>query len=133
MFQWSAAVRVRQAWIVVEWLERNVQDKLDDFYEQVEIDFGESGWIVQSFLLQVQYFTDATVCWENTLEALELERGTGGPNMVKEMDPDALCRTGKKLHDLDLEDEQRLLKALFMCVRCELLEEGQDLCVRVGQ
>ena len=53
--------------------------------------------------------------------------------MVKEMDPDALCRTGKKLHDLDLEDEQRLLKALFMCVRCELLEEGQDLCVRVGQ
>ena len=62
MFQWSAAVRVRQAWIVVEWLERNVQDKLDDFYEQVEIDFGESGWIVQSFLLQVQYFTDATVC-----------------------------------------------------------------------
>ena len=60
MFQRSAAVR--QAWIVVEWLERNVQDKLDDFYEQVEIDFGESGWIVQSFLLQVQYFTDATVC-----------------------------------------------------------------------
>ena len=53
--------------------------------------------------------------------------------MVKEMDPDAPCRTGKKLHDLDLEDEQRLLKALFMCVRCELLEEGQDLCVRVGQ
>lgn len=111
LFQRSAAVR--QAWIVVEWLERNAQDKLDDFYEQV------------------QYFTDATVCWENTLAALE--RGTGGPNMVKELDPDAPCRTGKKLHDLDLEDEQRLLKALFVCVRCGLLEEGQDLCVRVGQ
>ena len=53
--------------------------------------------------------------------------------MVKEMDPDAPCRTGKKLHDLDLEDEQRLLKALFVCMRCGLLEEGQDLCVRVGQ
>ena len=61
---------------------------------------------------------DSAVCWENTLEALELERGTGGPNMVKEMDPDARCRTGKKLHDIDLEDKQRLLKALFMCVRC---------------
>ena len=60
MFQRSTAVR--QAWIVVEWMERYVQDKLDDFYEQVEIDFGESCWIVQSFLLQVQYFTDATVC-----------------------------------------------------------------------
>ena len=34
MFQRSAAVR--QAWIVVEWLERNAQDKLDYFYEQVE-------------------------------------------------------------------------------------------------
>ena len=64
------------------------------------------------------------MCWENTLEALELERGTGGPNMVKEMDPDSPCRTGKKLHDLDLEDKQRLLKALFVCVRCGLLEEG---------
>ena len=73
------------------------------------------------------------MCWENTLEALELERGTGGPNMVKEMDLDALCRTGKKLHDLDLEDKQRLLKALFVCMRCGLLEEGQNLCVRVGQ
>ena len=48
MFQRSAAVR--QAWIVVEWMERYIQDKLGDFYEQVEIDFGESGWIVQSFL-----------------------------------------------------------------------------------
>ena len=56
-----------------------------------------------------------------------------GPNMVKEMDPDARCRTGKKLHDIDLEDKQRLLKALFVCMRCELLEEGQDLSVRVGQ
>ena len=98
------------AWIV---LERNAQDKLDDFYEQV------------------QYFTDATVCWENTLAALK--RGNSGPNMVKELDPDAPCRTGKKLHNLDLEFEQPLLKALFVCVRCCLLEEGQDLCVRVRQ
>ena len=26
---------VRQAWIVVEWLERNAQDELGEFYEQV--------------------------------------------------------------------------------------------------
>ena len=60
------------------------------------------------FCHQVQYFTDATVGWENTLAALDM--GVGGPNMVKEMDPDAPCRTGKKLHDLDMEDENRLLK-----------------------
>ena len=27
---------VRQAWIVVEWLERNAQDELGEFYEQVQ-------------------------------------------------------------------------------------------------
>ena len=30
---------------------------------------------------QMQYFTDSTVAWENTLSALQ--KGTGGPNMVE--------------------------------------------------
>jgi len=105
---------VRQAWIVVEWLERNAQDQME------EIVFN-----------QMQYFSDSTVAWENTLSALQ--SGTGGHNMVTELDPDAPHRTGKQLHSLDQEDETRLVKALFGCVRCGLLEEGQDLCVRVGQ
>ena len=33
------------------------------------------------------------------------------------------------MHSLDQEDEERLVKALI--VRCGLLEEGQDFCVRV--
>ena len=53
--------------------------------------------------------------------------------MVTELDPDAPLRTGKQLHSLDQEDETRLIKTLFGCVRCGLLEEGQELCVRVGQ
>jgi len=112
LFQRSPCIR--QAWIVVEWLERNAQDQMEDIV-----------------LNQMQYFSDSTVAWENTLNALQ--RGTAGPNMVKELDPDAPIRTGKQLHSLDQEDENRLIKTLFACVRCGLLEEGQDLCVRVGQ
>jgi len=112
LFQRSPSVR--QAWIVVEWLERNAQDQME------EVVFN-----------QMQYFSDSTVAWENTLSALQ--RGVSSNNMVDELDPDAPCRTGKQLHSLDQEDETRLVKALFGCVRCGLLEEGQDLCVRVGQ
>jgi len=112
LFQRNADVR--QAWIVVDWLERNAQDQEAD-----------------SLLNQMQYFSDSPVAWENTLSALQ--RGALGPNMVQEMDPDAPLRTGKQLHSLDQEDETRLVKTLFGCVRCGLLEDGQELCVRVGQ
>ena len=112
LFQRSSAVR--QAWIVVEWLERNAQDQMEE-----------------SMMRQLQYFTDSTVAWENTLAALE--SGTGGPNMVTELDPDAPLRSGKQLHSLDQADEARLVRALFVLVRCGLLEEGQELCCRVGQ
>ena len=50
--------------------------------------------------------------------------------MVTELDPDAPLRQGKQLHSLDQEDEARLVKVLFVLVRCGLLEEGQELCVR---
>ena len=112
LFQRSAAVR--QAWIVLEWLERNAQDQMED--------------LVMS---QLQYFSESTVAWENTLSSLQT--GKAGPNMVRELDPDAPHRTGRQLHSLDQEDEARLVRALFGCVRCGLLEDGQELCARVGQ
>ena len=61
-----------------------------------------------------------------------LQMGKVGPNMVRELDPDAPHRTGRQLHSLDQEDEARLVRALFGCVRCGLLEDGQELCARVG-
>jgi nuclear pore complex protein Nup107 len=72
------------------------------------------------------------VCWENTLSALSRGQGAG-PNMVKSLDPDAPHRTGKQLHDLDQEDETRLLRCMYGLVRCGLLDEAQELCVRLGQ
>ena len=109
LFQRSAAVR--QAWIVLEWLERNGQDQMEDLV-----------------MKQLQYFSESTVAWENTLSSLQM--GKVGPNMVRELDPDAPHRTGRQLHSLDQEDEARLVRALFGCVQCGPLEEGQELCAR---
>ena len=73
MFQRSAAVR--QAWIVLEWLERNAQDQMED--------------LVMS---QLQYFSESTVAWENTLSSLQT--GKAGPNMVRELELAGAVRQG---------------------------------------
>jgi len=105
---------VRQAYMVVDWLEKNAQDE----HEQI---------ITQ----QMEWFSDATISWENTTAALS--RGQGGPHMVKELDPDAPNRTGLQLHDLDQQDETRLVFCLYGLVRIGLLDEAQELCIRLGQ
>ena len=110
----QANADIRQTWIVVEWLERNAKSQEEEVLTN-----------------QMQLFTEGGVTWENSLSALQ--RGVGGPNMVTEVDPDAPGRTGRQLHSLDQEEETRLIKTLFGCVRCGLLEDGQDLCIRVGQ
>ena len=105
---------IRQTWIVVEWLERNAKSQEEEVLSN-----------------QMQLFSEGGVAWENTLSAIQ--RGTAGANMVTELDPDGPGRTGKQLHSLDQEEETRLIKTVFGCVRCGLLEDGQDLCIRVGQ
>ena len=45
---------MRQALIVVDWLERNAQDQEEE-----------------ALVNQMQYFSDSPVAWENTLAALQ--------------------------------------------------------------
>lgn len=106
---------IRQTHMVVQWLEKNAQHQTEETICQ-----------------QMQWFTDATVGWENTLSALSRGQDCGA-NMVRSLDPDAPHRTGKQLHDLDQEDESRLLRCMYGLVRCGLLDEAQELCVRLGQ
>ena len=110
----QANADIRQTWIVVEWLERNAKSQEEEVLAN-----------------QMQLFSEGGVAWENTLSAIQ--RGAAGANMVTELDPDGPGRTGKQLHSLDQEEETRLIKTVFGCVRCGLLEDGQDLCIRVGQ
>nr|XP_039263564.1 nuclear pore complex protein Nup107-like [Styela clava] len=111
---------IRQAQIVIDWLERNAADDLDD--EVVD---------------KVQHYSE-NVCWENTLHFLSQrklrgEKGTGDKHMVSQMDPDAPSRQRKPLADLDQSDEIRLLKSMFSFIRAGKIEKAQDLCMYCGQ
>jgi nuclear pore complex protein Nup107 len=105
---------VRQAHIVVDWLEKNSKDANERMITQ-----------------QMEWFTDATICWENTTAALY--RDQVRPGMVKQLDPDAPNRNGLVLHELDVEDDSKLLSCMMNLVRCGLLDEAQELCNRLGQ
>ena len=105
---------LREGQIVVDWLESNARD---DFDEKARLD----------------YFSDGSVSWENTLAVLKGDDKTYRRPIVSSMDPDAPRREEKPLHDLDTEDQNYLLKAMFTCIRAGLLDTAQDICIRVGQ
>nr|CAB3264502.1 nuclear pore complex protein Nup107-like [Phallusia mammillata] len=106
---------VRQAQIVIDWLEQNASD---DFEGVVE---------------QSRHYT-GRVCWENTLHTLKKHTEQGiEPNCVSEMDPDAPTRTRSPLIDLDVEDENLLLKCAFSCIRAGKIDRAQELCLAHGQ
>lgn len=105
---------LRQAQAIVDWLEQNAKDTLEDEFRQTD------------------FFGDLLVGWENTLHALRM--GSGDERrMVTELDPDARSRQKKPLHDLDEQDQSRLVKAIYLCIRSGMLDNAQDLCVRLGQ
>ncbi|RDD42741.1 Nuclear pore complex protein Nup107 [Trichoplax sp. H2] len=104
---------IRQAQLVIDWLENNAGDELVNFHEKVE------------------YFS-RQVCWENTLHDMLFPK-LGSPTVVKEMDPDAPIRSGLPLMDLDEEDDARLLKHIFRLVRAGQVTKAQEVCIRCGQ
>lgn len=86
--------------------------------------------------IQVGHFTDRTVAWENTLDQLSNSGTTifgSGRAIVKSLDPDAPLREKLPLHDLDMEDQTRLLKQIFLEIRQGQIEEAQSLCEHCGQ
>lgn len=58
----------------------------------------------------------------------------GGPReLVHHLDPDAPYREKLPLHDLDMEDQKRLTKNIFNCIRQGKIDEAQSFCVHCGQ
>ena len=49
--------------------------------------------------------------------------------VLNELDPDAVCRTGRKLSALDQEDDDRLVRYIFSLIRAGKIDEAQQLCV----
>lgn len=86
----------RQAQIVVDWLERIARDE----------------WRLL-MRTEVGHYTDRTVAWENTLHTLQAGDGAAyrpTREVVSSLDPDAPRREGRPLHDIDYEDDRRLLQ-----------------------
>lgn len=112
---------IREAQIVIDWLEKNAADDFDrKFYDRVE------------------YFGDTHIGWENTLKTLKSESSgvsipfRGTRSLVTSLDPDAPVRQGKPLHDLDHEDEMRLMRCVFVYVRSGQVAAAEELCVKAG-
>lgn len=57
----------------------------------------------------------------------------GNREIVKSLDPDAPIREKRPLHDLDMEDQKRLTKQIFMAIRQGKIDEAQSLCAHCGQ
>ena len=88
---------------------------MDDYYEKVE------------------FFTDKSEAWENTLHSLRRSGADRVTGHVTELDPDASTRQKKPLADLDREDESRLQRYLFALVRSGQFDKAQAVCHHVGQ
>jgi len=110
----------RQCQIIVDWLERNMQDKLEDLLSTENLKFHSE-----------------SIYWEHTLHDLaQIRMGSKDPslasNLVTEVDPDAPIRQNRVLSSLDQQDEEQLLLYMFRFIRAGKLEEAQKLCCDQG-
>lgn len=106
---------LRQYQLIVDWLEETA---------------------LEGFSTAIGYYTDRTIAWENTLHQLQNIGETvfgSDREIVKSLDPDAPIREGLPLHDLDMEDQSRLLKQIFIKIRQGQFDEAQLLCEHCGQ
>lgn len=57
----------------------------------------------------------------------------GHRQIVKSLDPDAPHREKLPLHDLDMDDQKRLVRHIFSAIRQGKIDEAQRLCEHCGQ
>lgn len=86
-------------------------------------------------------FSEKCFSWEHTLHHLKslnnLNRKEkvqfSSRDYVNELDPDAPIRQGKPLHDLDQEDEYKMMEYVFSFIRAGDLNTARDFCFKIGQ
>ncbi|ALC39773.1 Nup107 [Drosophila busckii] len=112
---YAANAQLREYQLVVDWLEKSYD---------------------QDAQTKALYSHDRMMAWENTLFQLENLQGAAfgrGHEICKQLDPDAPVREGKPLHALDMEDNQRLGRAIFAGVRNGQIDKALKLCKHYGQ
>lgn len=115
---------VRRIKLVINWLERIANES--DYMKKIKENLNS--------------FTAKSVNWEHTLHNLRTScYGHGnkstlsGREYVDEVDPDAPIRLSKSLHDLDQEDEYKLMEYIFAFIRAGDLKSARDFCQKIGQ
>lgn len=110
----------RQSQLIVDWLEKNQQDKLEDKIDTENLQFHST-----------------SVYWEHTHhDLMQIKLGSKDPslaaNLVTEIDPDASIRQQRTLSVLDQQDEEQLLHYVFLFLRAGKFEEAKRLCIQQG-
>ncbi|RWS22909.1 nuclear pore complex protein Nup107-like isoform X1, partial [Leptotrombidium deliense] len=112
---------LRQMQLVIDWLEQNESDALNE-----------------DETFKLEFFAEGPYYWENTLhQIINRRRNLSNlkPNereFCAEMDPDAPFRSAKDLNDVDVEDENRLMKYIFRYVRAGKLNEAKQIANKMG-
>ncbi|XP_055951945.1 nuclear pore complex protein Nup107-like [Argiope bruennichi] len=108
---------IRQCQLIVDCLEKNAEE---DFQF--------------TFFDKFQYFTDKCMALEHSLNELITSHFNRNHMGIREMDPDAEFRQNSyPLHEADKENESRLFKFMFICIRSGKLDEAQQLAERFGE
>lgn len=106
----------RQMQLVTDWLEQNERDDMEfeRYCEKIEF--------------------QGPHCWENTLHHLKIK--TKSPlshdNLCLEMDFDAPIRSELSLHDLDKDDENRLMRHILRYMRAGKLDTAIEIAEKLG-
>ena len=107
----------RYCQLIVDWLEKNAEDKLNDFIATDNIQFASD-----------------SISWEHTLHKLKQSFDVKDTHrIITEMDPDAPIRQKRLLADLDEADDAKLIKFVFMFLRAGKLDDAKKLCMKYGQ
>ncbi|RWS04618.1 nuclear pore complex protein Nup107-like isoform X1, partial [Dinothrombium tinctorium] len=113
--------KLRQMQLVIDWLEQNENDALNE---------------EETFKLE--FYSEGPYYWENTLHYIVnyqdkfKDKKKTERELCLEMDPDASLRTSKPIHDIDIEDEDRLMKFIFRYLRAGKLNEGKLIAHKMG-
>lgn len=121
---------VRQMQLVIDCLEQHEQDQLEE----------------ENYNEKIQFYSEKCGIYENTLHLLKTKGKASQSvkseyrtkseynteNLCTSLDPDAAFRERKEFHDLDREDENRLMKHIFRFVRAGRLDIGKKLAENNG-
>lgn len=116
---------VRQMQLVIDCLELTEQDLLEE----------------ENYNEKIQFYSEKCGIYENTLHLLKTKGKMSQSikseyrhkseynqeNLCSSLDPDAPFRERKEFHDLDKEDENRLMKHIFRFLRAGRLDVGKKL------